>query len=544
MSSGPMMSSSTPHDLNQRYVRLTDRCRSQWTFYQFLQGVFKHLRGETLPLEIDYQDLFGRLRGAAEELGQHDSTGVERTLDSLSTEFEGHGRSLRRIDEEIQPSLLRRFFDRLRTQDEKILLAILKFYLLAPEIQGDVLDKVDVLFTRLAENSIESGGSLPKERHELERILLPLVSLRSPHAIPVHEIEILTHAINDLRAEAMASRTFVELVSGGAMERFRTLKRRLGETYINPTLLPILLEATVMIKNRFRELLADEEVRLLEDTSRVRELQRQAKNHPDLVTPEFRDVLARFEVSNQKVEQGREQDNLRREDILALRVVLNQAIDQFDITQSPIKTGLPGTASRLPPPSASGTPISPDDEEVWVPQGSAAEEAPAVIGLADPLLQECVSKIVFAIELVGRDVSVAELRSAKEFSTLRLETAEIQACLALMNGTATKGTLSGERDTLLVHGAALRLRMDEEAREIERLQRKGSDRLAEILENATGSLERASDFDRRFRWLVEDCLFRGETADLDVLQRSHFRLLRAYSGLWLVHNQRGGIAPF
>ena len=48
------MATSALHDLNQRYVRLTDRSRSQWTFYQFLQGLFKHLRGSECPVEIDF----------------------------------------------------------------------------------------------------------------------------------------------------------------------------------------------------------------------------------------------------------------------------------------------------------------------------------------------------------------------------------------------------------------------------------------------------------------------------------------------------------
>ena len=36
-------------ELNQRYVRLTDRSRSQWTFYQYLQGLFKHLFNSHVP---------------------------------------------------------------------------------------------------------------------------------------------------------------------------------------------------------------------------------------------------------------------------------------------------------------------------------------------------------------------------------------------------------------------------------------------------------------------------------------------------------------
>ena len=48
------MSAIGLHELNQRYVRLTDRCRSQWTFYQYLQGLFKHLYDSPCPIEIDF----------------------------------------------------------------------------------------------------------------------------------------------------------------------------------------------------------------------------------------------------------------------------------------------------------------------------------------------------------------------------------------------------------------------------------------------------------------------------------------------------------
>lgn len=532
----------TSHDLNQRYVRLTDRCRSQWTFYQFLHGVFKHLRERPCHLEIDFQGLFSRLRDAADAMGQPDPAHVERTLATLAGEMDRHADDLQLVDQEIPPSLLRRFFDRLRTQDEKILLAIVKFYLSVPDLNEDILDKMDVLLTRLAENPRDSGGSLPKERHEIERVLQPLLAMRTAAPAPEHEIEILVQAIADMRAEAQASRTFVELVSSGTMERFRSLKRRLGENYLNPRLLAVLLETNVIIKNRFRELLAEEEVQLLDDTNRVRELERQARNHPELVTAEFQEVLERFTVSHRRVEEGREQENLRREDILALRLALNRLIEDFDSHKHTAVLPSPAVMAGIPV-DAAALAEERNSDEAWAAQRSGSEEVPAVIGRADPLLQEYVSKVVFAIELVGRDVPVAELLSAKEFATLRLEPAEIRACLALMNGKACPGTLAGERDSLLVHAAALRLRMDEEAREIERLKRAGSDHLSEVLEHATASLERAADFDRRFRWFVEDCLFRGDTADLDVLQRSHFRLLRAYSGLWLVHNQRGGVAP-
>jgi hypothetical protein len=113
-----------------------------------------------------------------------------------------------------------------------------------------------------------------------------------------------------------------------------------------------------------------------------------------------------------------------------------------------------------------------------------------------------------------------------------------------MDGQSREGALIGERDRLLLHAAALRVRLDEEAREIDRLQRRGSERLGDLLERATQSLQRAAEVERRFQWFIDDALYRGDTELLEPLYRSRFRLLRAYSGLWLIHNERGGTSPF
>ena len=154
------------------------------------------------------------------------------------------------------------------------------------------------------------------------------------------------------------------------------------------------------------------------------------------------------------------------------------------------------------------------------------------------------SKIIFVLELVGRDRPADEVVNAKELVTLRLEPWEVAAGQRIMDGRSTPSTLAGERDRLWMYGAALRVRMDEEAREIDRLQRRGSDRLAEVLEHGTQSLLRAGELERRFQWFIDDALYRGDTEYLHGLYRSRFRLLRAYSGLWLIHNERGGISPF
>jgi len=519
------------HELNQRYVRAADRCRSQWTFYQFLQGVFKHLRATACPVEIDFPALFEELRGAAERIGHPDNAGTVAEISRISARLDSQARQLHEVDAEIAPSLLRRFFDRLRNQDEKVILAIIKFYLDQTALDEDSLDKIDILLTRLIEIPREDGDSLTKEPHEIARIIQPLLRARPLVETPANEIDIQLHTLADIKIEVLACRRFTEMVSGGSLDRFRTLKRRLGEKLLHADLLPAVIETTIAIKNRFRELWREEEVNILDDTNRVREIQRQFEANPEVSTPELREALDLFDTAHRRFEHGRQEETLRRDDALELRLSLNRILESFDAveTMRPPAEPLPKDAAATLLDDDAG---APSRQQVTLPVG------------ADPLLQEYVSKIVFALELVGRDRSPAETVRARELATLRLEPWEVEACLKVVDGAAVPGSLEGEKARHLLLAAALRIRMDEEAREIDRLQRLGSDHLPDLLEQASQSLQRAADIERRFSWFVDDALYRGDTDNLEALSRSRFRLMRAYSGLWLIHNERGGISPF
>jgi hypothetical protein len=58
------------------------------------------------------------------------------------------------------------------------------------------------------------------------------------------------------------------------------------------------------------------------------------------------------------------------------------------------------------------------------------------------------------------------------------------------------------------------------------------------LDEASECLVRAQDLDRRFRQALEAVGAAGPPEELNELTRSRFRLLRAFSGLWLLHNAR------
>ena len=535
------MSVSALHELNQRYVRLTDRCRSQWTFYQLLQGLYKHLREARCPIDIDFQTLFTRLKELGQELAHPEVARTERQISLLTAQLDRNAEHLLRVDADVSPSLLRRFFDRLRNQDEKVLLAIIKFYVDAGSDSVDSLDKLDLLFTRLVEIPRPDGTSLVREKHEIDRIVQPLLAGRPLLPITPAELDTLFQSASALRTEVLACRSFSDLVGGGALDRFRSFKRALGENLLHPGLLPAVMETTITIKNRFRELWDDEESQLMDDTNRVLELQRVLEAHPELISPELRELLQTFTTVRRRFDAARQEENLRREDMLQLRRTLTQILEQYDLSVSqpeapgPVVADLFRVDEDTHPTSAPAPAARPPDLRAH----SLEAELPP-----DPLLTDYVNKIAFALDMVGRDRDPVQTAQAKELASLRLEPCEIAAFRRVVDGESPAGTLIGERDRLYLHTAALRVRIDEEAREIDRLKSRDRELLQAALERAAQTLQRAAEMERRFHWFIDDALYRGDTENLDPLHRTRFRLLRAYSGLWLLHNEHGGTPPF
>ena len=151
---------------------------------------------------------------------------------------------------------------------------------------------------------------------------------------------------------------------------------------------------------------------------------------------------------------------------------------------------------------------------------------------------------MFALELVIWDHQPEQLETAKEIHHLRLEPWEVNAYRQLASGAVARGTLDWELDLFFLQSAALRVRMDEEAEEIARLNRaNSSERLFDLLERSAQSLERARELDSRFQWFIDDMLYRGRTDQLEQLYRSRFRFVNVYSRLWLDHQASGGITP-
>src|SRR5215831_19027451 len=124
--------------LHRGYIRLTERFKANWTFHQFLRGVHQTFLGEPPAYKIDFNAIYDRLREIAGEVSSVAPTdALKDKFDQIDAELTLASRTLRLCDRALSPSLVRRFFDKVRPQDEKIVYHLLRFYFAQPELDED-----------------------------------------------------------------------------------------------------------------------------------------------------------------------------------------------------------------------------------------------------------------------------------------------------------------------------------------------------------------------------------------------------------------------
>ena len=318
---------------SERYTRLSDRFRSLWTFYQFLGGLFKHQGRGALPQTYDFQELHRRLQDLVPRMGLETTPEVEHELQEMGRRLTNIHHGLREIEKEFPPSLLRRFFDHLKRQDEKILVALVKFYLQTDEIDDDTLDKLDILLTRLAEAPAEDGKALPRDPAEVRPLFSRLAAYVDVSGADQTELAALRNAIRDFRAELGRVADFGTLLTCGLYDRYREFKHQLGSTFFLPEILSEVTATNILARNRFQELYEAEETRILEDTNRIFEIERYLERHPDFAHPDLRRHIEAFRRFRIRFDAGRKEDNIKRDDLLELRQSIHAVLERFDPTE-------------------------------------------------------------------------------------------------------------------------------------------------------------------------------------------------------------------
>ena len=552
------MNTVPSHRLNQQYTVLSDRFRSLWTFYQFLGGIFKHQQRGEVPFSYDFQTLYRRMQNLVPLLVNDPSPQLELELREIDRELQQvHGR-LREIQAEFTPSLLRKLFDHLQRQDEKILFALAKFYLQYDTLDVDTVDKLDILLTRLAESPAQGARALPRNETELRQICERLAEFAGVEEVDPMERSSFVLAVQEFRGQIEAVSDFETLLTGGLFDRYRRFKHGLGTSYLDPEIMAEIVKTNISAKNKFQELYQFEEASILEDTNRIFEIERYLEKNPEAADEALREHIESFRRFRSRFDNGRKKDNLKRENLLELRRSMQDLLDRFE----PLVKGIPRTAAASPqdtgaaerPSFAPNTPVAPlqtgdvqpspyDEPNKPAPRAATTASLGDIIP-ADTLLNESLHRMMFALELVVWDYPPEDAVARIELANLELEPWEVEAYRQLSEHSVTEGTSSWELAHFFLTSAALRIKMNEEDAEIRRLTvNDAGGRLFEVLESSAQSLERARDVDRRFQWFVDDMLYRGETEKLEQMYRSRYRFLYSYSRLWLDHQSAGGITP-
>mgnify|MGYP001816506956 FL=1 len=553
------MSTTGVHELSERYTALSDRFRSLWTFFQFLAGVFKHKGEGAIPYNYDFQALYERIQALVPQVSGEIDKMVLIEFETIERELDRIHRELDRLEGQFAPSYLRRFFDHLKRQDEKILFALVKFYLMSNHLKRETFDKLDILLTRLAEAPTETDTLLQRARPELLLTFERLAKFSGLEPLPPAEERPLVEAVVELRDEFDRIGDFDTLVQSRVYDRLRGFKTRIGRAMLHPPILIEITAANIAARNRFRDLFDIEERQLLEGTNRIFDIERYLTKNPGLATDEIKDKIEIFRKSRVRFEDARRQHNVKRSDILELRQSMHDVLAHFESTAADLLGNVKGSKPtvgrtvedvellQLAEEEPAVTPPPRQTEER--PSGPRGPDDPPITSItdllpSDALLNEVLHKIMFALELVVWDRTPEQVIEAPEIKSLGLEAWEVETYRNLVEGQAEEDSEQRHLQQFFLASAALRVKMEEERREIIRLAESSKpDRLFEMLERSAGSLDRAREVERRFLWFIDDMVYRADTESLEQIYRSRFRFLYAFAGLWLDHQKNGGLTP-
>ena len=507
--------------LHARYVRLTDRFKSVWTYHQFASAVFKNFLNTSLPYTVDFQSTYDRIKGVSATLNAAQAGDASATMDLCDLALERASGPLLRADDQITTSILRRFFEKLKKQDETIVQNLIKFYLYADAVEGDRRDKLDYLFTRIGEDFIADRGEYwSRDSLEFRERVIALVSLLRVDDAPQEEIVRLIRSVRALRDQIQSADRFEELTERNLLKNARQFKHRLGDFYFNPDILLAIVELNVATKNKFLRLYYEDEKRIVDDSQKLLEHGAAIERNFGDTNPALLQEIARFRSAKERFDRSRASSNVKHDTITQLKQSMTNILAQLD-------RGLgfdeEETTADLPPAFF-----------------TEAEQSDRITGrFGNDLLHPHMMRIAAAIDPVDPLLMPEEAAEAGPVRELRLEPWEIAAYQKLFDRRPAEGEDDGDELWMLfVRAAALRMKIDEEATMLAASRAAGVAPEPAMLAKAKGSLDTAKELDEEFNTLLHEAVYYTNARILHQLYRSRFRLLRGFSGLWLIYDQK------
>lgn len=507
----------TTHDiavLHRRYVDLASRFKSAWTFHQFLQGIQKFFAEvEIGRYPSDFQEIHGTLKSIADNLNGGDSERLSRQLDQVERQLAQMTGILSATDSRVSASLLRQFFDRVKNFDEQILAQMVRFYLAGSaegSLGGERQDKLDFLVSKLSEELDRvTGLFVLRDRTRLRELFEGFWA-----ALPEVEIDPAMLAsrrtqVEEFRRELGGLGSFESLTGSGFIQRYRELKHELGRYLFHPELMVAVVETNLAVKNKVRQYYRSEEQRVLDESNRILELENEVGSDAPLAAE-----ISDLRQSMEQLERSQQRDNVKLGDLDLLRRQVGELAPRLAARREMRTQGDSAASGQF------AREVLSVSREAAAPAGGAASSH----------LQE----IVDALESTDEKADPKAVALSRDIYHLRLEPREI---VAYRRAYLTPGGDS-EVERFLLEAAALRLRINQEAAEIaELLDETAVTKDAPVFERARATTRAADAQVQRFSSVIDVAVQDGNFTEAQQLQLLRMRLIRDYSGLWLLVNR-------
>ena len=515
-------------DLHQRYVDLSDRFKASWTFHQFLQGLSKVFKEAGIePDEISFQDIYAELKAVSKDLSSAamDQAGAE--LDKIEGELEGRIERLVEENSKVTPTLVRQFFGRVKTYDDRILTQLLRFFIQIRESswEDDELDKLDFLLTRLGEE-LEEFGRAPLERsprktREVLGGLWQALDVVDPGTEAVGEVVKEIHTLREAFGQIEGLDQFNQL---GVVRGYRRLKHGLDSLIFHPDVAVEIIDANLFLRRTIETFYRREEQRIAAEYQEVFELERGA---PEMDT-ELDGDLQSFRGEVESFERSIEEDDVKLDVVAKIRERardLAPRLREAGAAQIATSDGAAtGRDLRL-----SALDAVEDGWQRGLPEKRPGEPLRVRTAYAQ-LLGDPLRQILKVLENSDWAASPRAVATSTDAQPLRIEAREVLAYRRLHASTG----FEQELEQFILEAASVRVLITSHAEEIIGMVDRIEDMSASIFERARATCRLAGRFEHRFEYFIQQLVADGGLDEARTLQFLRMRLLRDYSGLWLL----------
>lgn len=499
--------------LHRRYVDLASRFKSAWTFHQFLQGIQKFFAEvEIGRYPSDFQEIHGTLKAVADNLNGQDGGRLSAQLDQVERQLGQMMGILSAADARVSPTHLRQFFDRVKNFDEQILAQMVRFYLLTAGeagLQGDRRDKVDFLVTKVSEEIDRvSSNYVLRDRTRLRELYQGFAAAAGDLDVDEATLAAGRSRVEEMRRELASLAGFEALTGSGFVARYREVKQQLGRFLFHPELLTLVVETNLSLKNKVRQYYHLEEQRVLDESHRILAGDGQGAGASPIEVE-----LDEFRRSIEDFERKQRRDGVKLDDLALLRRQVAELKPRLERKADAAAGDM--ETFRLE-----------DGEER--PAAPSSEAARSESG--DPHLKE----ILEALEGTDNQAPPKTVALSRDIYHLRLEPREVLAYRRLH----VRREGDPELEQFLLDAAAVRLRINQEAAEItELLDETAVTKDAPVFERARLTTRHADALVQRFGHFIDLTVQDGAFGEAQQLQLLRMRLIRDYSGLWLLVNR-------